>query len=200
MHHHDHGHHDRHGHRHAREEFGAGGPFGRGRGEGYGPAGGPGGGRGRLGRLFEHGDLRFVILRLIAEQPRHGYELIKAIEERVAGAYAPSPGVVYPTLTMLEELGAIAVAASEGTKKLYAITEEGRAMLAVNQPAVDAIFARMDEASAALGAGLSPQIRRAIENFRLALRMRLHRGHLQPADIQALVGVLDNAARAIEQI
>jgi DNA-binding PadR family transcriptional regulator len=65
-----------------------------------------GGGHGRSGlrRFFAHGDLRLVILRLIAEKPRHGYEIIKAIEERVAGAYSPSPGVIYPTLTLLEEL------------------------------------------------------------------------------------------------
>jgi DNA-binding PadR family transcriptional regulator len=184
-----HSHHHDHGRRFARDELGADRPFGR----------GPGG-RGRLGRLFEHGDLRFVILQLITEQPRHGYDLIKAIEEKVGGAYAPSPGVIYPTLTMLEELGAIAVAESQGTKKLYSITDEGRAMLEANRPAVDAIFARMNETSQAMGGGLSPQIHRAIENLRLALRMRLHRGHLQPQQIHALVSVLDDTARAIEQI
>src|ERR1700675_2677186 len=78
--------------------------------------------RGGRGRIFDQGDLRFVILRLIAEKPRHGYEIIKDIEDRLAGSYSPSPGVIYPTLTLLEELGYASVTASEGGKKLYAIT------------------------------------------------------------------------------
>src|SRR5215470_19747201 len=75
------------------------------------------GGRGGLGRFFAHGDLRLVILSLIAEKPRHGYEIIKAIEDQVGGAYSPSPGVIYPTLTLLEELGYVTVQASDGAKK-----------------------------------------------------------------------------------
>src|ERR1700743_3083513 len=73
-------------------------------------------------RLFDQGDLRFVILYLIAERPRHGYEIIKAIEEGTGGSYAPSPGVVYPTLTMLEEMGLASVESAEGNKKLYTVT------------------------------------------------------------------------------
>src|SRR3984957_15106497 len=88
------------------------------------------GGRSALGRFFAHGDLRLVILNLIAEKPRHGYEIIKAIEEQVGGAYSPSPGVIYPTLTLLEELGYVTVEAAEGGKKLYRITEAGDAELA----------------------------------------------------------------------
>src|SRR6202021_3229174 len=101
-----------------------------------------GGGRGRhrhgrrSGRLFDHGELRPVVLKLISEQPRHGYEIIKEIEDRVAGTYSPSPGVIYPTLTMLEELGQATVAESNG-KKLYAITAAGTAYLAANKAALD---------------------------------------------------------------
>src|SRR5476649_1175043 len=116
-----------------------------------------------LRRFFAHGDLRLVILRLIAEKPRHGYEIIKEIEERVAGAYSPSPGVIYPTLTLLEELGYVAVTPGEGARKLHAITEAGRAFLTANGPAVDALFARMAEASLARGGGPAPQILRAME-------------------------------------
>src|SRR6478609_2677148 len=92
-----------------------------------------GGGRGgRLGRFFDHGDLRYVLLHLIAEKPRHGYELIKAIEEQFGGAYSPSPGVVYPALTLLEELGYLTVSTGESAKKLHEITAEGRAFLDAN--------------------------------------------------------------------
>src|ERR1700742_4303903 len=82
----------------------------------------------RRERIFEQGDLRLVLLKLIADQPRHGYELIKAVEDSVGGAYSPSPGVVYPTLTLLEELG-YATAQEEGGKKLFSITPEGEAYL-----------------------------------------------------------------------
>ena len=95
------------------------------------------GGRGGRGRVFDQGDLRFVLLGLIAEKPRHGYEIIKEIEDRLGGAYSPSPGVIYPTLTLLEELGYASVT-EDGGKKLYAITPEGEAALAANKAAVDA--------------------------------------------------------------
>src|SRR5919201_933142 len=100
------------------------------------------GGRGlRHNRPFDHGDLRYIILKLIAERPRHGYEIIKAIEERLGGAYSPSPGVVYPTLTMLEELGYATVSSPDGSgKKLYAVTPEGTAFLAANRASVDAVL------------------------------------------------------------
>ena len=96
----------------------------------------------RHGRLFDHGELRFVVLHLIAEKPRHGYEIIKAIEEHAGGTYSPSPGVIYPTLTMLEELGYTTLAEQDG-KKLYALTEAGAAYLRENQRTVEAIAARL---------------------------------------------------------
>jgi DNA-binding PadR family transcriptional regulator len=154
---------------------------------------------GRRGRVFDHGDLRLVILQLISEKPRHGYEIIKAIEEKLSGAYSPSPGVVYPTLTMLEELGHATVADTEGGKKLYTVTEEGKAFLAANKAAVDAVFARIDETSAAHGGGRSPQIIRAVENFKLALRLRLSRGALSEEQVRAIVTALDHAAGEIER-
>lgn len=154
---------------------------------------------GRGGRVFDHGDLRLVILALIAEKPSHGYELIKAIEEKLAGTYSPSPGVVYPTLTMLEELGHATVAASEGSKKLYTITEEGRAFLAANKASVDAVFSRIAETSASQGGGRSPQIIRAIENFKLALKLRLSRGALSEEQIRTIVTAIDHAAGEVER-
>jgi DNA-binding PadR family transcriptional regulator len=152
-----------------------------------------------LRRFFAHGDLRLVILRLIAEKPRHGYEIIKEIEERVAGAYSPSPGVIYPTLTLLEELGYVAVSPGEGARKLHTITDAGRTFLAANGPAVDALFARMEEASAARGGGPAPQILRAMENLKLAVRLRLGRGPLSEGQITAVTAALDAAAVTVEQ-
>jgi DNA-binding PadR family transcriptional regulator len=155
---------------------------------------------GGFGRFFAHGDLRLVILHLIAERPRHGYEIIKEIEEQVAGTYSPSPGVIYPTLTLLEELGYVTVSVGDGAKKLHAITAEGRAYLDANRRAVDALFARMAETSRAHGGGTAPQILRAMENLRLALRLRLSRGPLSEEQINAAVAAIDAAATGVERI
>src|SRR5258708_940328 len=97
----------------------------------------------RAGRKLGGDDLQLVILALLAEKPSHGYEIIKALEERSGGFYAPSPGMVYPALTYLEELGYASVEA-EGAKKLYCISEEGRAYLEQNRRSVDAIFAQLE--------------------------------------------------------
>jgi DNA-binding PadR family transcriptional regulator len=107
--------------------------------------GGKGGHRGRpfRGRFFEQGDLKYVILRLLAEKPRHGYDIIKDLEERFGGSYAPSPGTVYPTLTMLEDLGFARARDEEGGKKIYEITDEGRKHLAEHSDTVDDIFEKI---------------------------------------------------------
>src|SRR5215475_4240830 len=98
---------------------------------------------GRAARFFEQGDLKYVILRLLEEKPRHGYDIIKELEGRFGGSYAPSPGTVYPTLTMLEDLGFARVVPEEGGKKIYEITDEGRKHLAEHSSTVDDIFQRI---------------------------------------------------------
>lgn len=153
---------------------------------------------GRRGRLLDYGELRTVVLALIAEKPRHGYELIKAIEERSAGSYIPSPGVIYPTLTLLEELGHATVVEGGG-KKLYTITPDGEAWLAEHRAAANAALARIDGVGADKSAGRTPELVRATENLKLALRLRLERGKVGEAEIQAIAAALDAAALAIER-
>ena len=99
--------------------------------------------RGRAGRIFEQGDLKYVILRLLEEKPRHGYEIIKELEDRFNGAYSPSPGTVYPTLTMLEDLGYAKATQDDAGRKVYEITPEGSAYLAEHSSTVDSIFDRI---------------------------------------------------------
>jgi DNA-binding PadR family transcriptional regulator len=154
---------------------------------------------GRRGRIFEQGDLRYVLLKLIADKPSHGYELIKDIEDRLGGAYSPSPGVVYPTLTLLEELGYIRAVQSEGARKAYEITDEGRAALDKNVRTVEDIFRRIGEMADRLGAQTPHQIIRAMENLRVALRLRLERGKLTEAQIADVAAALDAAAQTVEQ-
>ena len=156
-------------------------------------------GRSSGGRFFEQGDLRFVLLKLIAEQPSHGYELIKAVEQAAGGAYSPSPGVIYPTLTLLEELGYVGATEGGGGKKLYTITPEGEAFLETNRAHVDGLTARMDEAASRSTAS-APQILRATHNLKTALRMKLTSAPLGPEQVSAIVQLLDETVRKIEEI
>ncbi len=156
-------------------------------------------GGGRIGRFLEHGDLRFVILDLIAAKPRHGYEIIKAIEEQVAGAYSPSPGVVYPTLTMLEELGYASVVEENGRKQ-YTLTPAGQAFLDENRTALQAIQGRIAAFGAMNADGPPAAIVRAMENLKLALRLRLSRGGVNAEQIRLMAAALDAAAVSVEQV
>jgi len=166
-----------------------------GRGRGFGRH--HGGGR-RGERVFDQGDLRLVILKLISETPRHGYEIIKAIEERVGGAYSPSPGVIYPTLTLLEELAYVTVESAEGGKKLYRITDAGDEMLAERQADVDAIFERMETIHERFE-GPSPRIFRAMRNLGGAIRVRMTSGALTAEQLDAVVSAIDEAAAKVEK-
>jgi DNA-binding PadR family transcriptional regulator len=157
----------------------------------------------RGGRVFGHGGLRLVLLRLIADKPRHGYELIKAIEERLGGSYSPSPGVVYPTLTLLEEMGHVTVSAEGGGRKLHTITDAGREHLDAHRAEVDQLLARMASGAAMRGGrhGERPApVERAVHNLRQALHMRLARGPLADEQVHAIADVLDAAARQIERL
>jgi DNA-binding PadR family transcriptional regulator len=164
----------------------------------FGPPGSDGPRSGRRGRFFEQGDLRWVLLSLIAEKPSHGYELIKAIEERLGGVYSPSPGVVYPTLTLLEDMGLIAATQSDGARKAFAITDEGRATLESNKATVEAIFKRIAQFAELAGGGPAPQIIRAMENLRTALRLKLEAGKLADDQVARIAAALDAAAKAVE--
>ncbi|WP_419900554.1 PadR family transcriptional regulator [Roseomonas sp. USHLN139] len=148
-------------------------------------------------RIFEHGSLRLVLLHLIAEKPRHGYELIKAIEDRLAGQYSPSPGVVYPTLTLLEELGYAHAVAAGGSRRRFEATPVGLAFLEENRPALQAMLARMTPEARA---GRPPQIIRAIENLRTAMHLRLARAPLTEAEIEAIADLLDDTAKRLERL
>ncbi len=150
------------------------------------------------GRPFDHGELRYILLKLIAEKPRHGYELIKAIEERSGGIYTPSPGVVYPTLTLLEEMNYVALA-EIGNKKQYSITAEGAKFLDDNREFVDEVMGRMAETNRTWSGGPAPQILRAFLNLKAALLLRLGKGRLSEEQVRSIAAVLDRAATEIER-
>jgi DNA-binding PadR family transcriptional regulator len=136
---------------------------------------------------------------MIAEQPRHGYELMKAVEERTSGSYSPSPGVMYPTLAWLEDMGYVGGEAAEAGRKRYRITAEGEAFLTANRAAVDALHARLDAAGANAPHGVPAPVLRGMENVKLALRLRLKEDPLDQEAIQSIAAALDTAAQAIER-
>ena len=177
------------------------GGFGR-RERGPGGEGGRGGRRREGGgrrRMFEGGELRLVMLLLMESEPRHGYEIIREIETRTGGAYAPSPGIVYPTLTLLEELGQVEAQATEGAKKLFAITEAGKSHLAERRTEAETALARLDELrrrGEALDAG---PVFRAMANLKAVLQQRLG-GQTDKALIFSVADAIDEAARKIERL
>src|SRR5688572_19524519 len=164
---------------------------------------GPGGGRGhhggghRRGRMFDYGQMRLVLLSLIAEQPRHGYELIKLLEERLGGAYSPSPGVIYPTLAWLDDGCFAAVEAEQGGRKLYRITPEGEAFLAANKTAVDETLAKTHGHGAP--ADMPSPIIRAMENLKVALRLRYRQGAIDADAAARIAAAIDAAAQEVEK-
>ncbi len=195
-----HGHKHRHMHmmEHENSEFagpgrrGFGRPFGGGRGSGH-----HGGGR---RRIFDSGELQLVLLKLIADQPRHGYDLIRAVEELTGGSYAPSPGVVYPALSMLQDIGHIEEANSEGARKAFAATAEGQQELAANADKVAALFARLADLAKLQGRTDGAPIRRAMENLHTALRARLASDDATKDTVHDVAAILDDAAQRIERL
>jgi DNA-binding PadR family transcriptional regulator len=157
-----------------------------------------GSGRSRR-RMFESGELRLVLLKLIAEEPRHGYDLIRAIEELTGGDYAPSPGVVYPTLTLLQDMGLIEEAAGEGARKPFQITGDGREHLEQNADDVEELFERLEEAGSHRRRGHRPEIGRAIGNLMTALKNRVAHHGWNEALLNEVVDILDEAAQRIER-
>lgn len=153
--------------------------------------------RGGGGRMFEHGALRWVLLSLIADKPSHGYELIKAIETRMGGAYTPSPGVIYPSLTLLEDMGALNVVAEDG-KKRYAVTDEGRRLLVENAEALAHAERRMN---ALRGRADRPaRIAQAIAALRAATHDRLtQEPPLSEAQVEAIADLIEAAAEKVRQ-
>lgn len=164
--------------------------------------GGPRGRHGGRERYFEHGALKIIALALIAEKPRNGYEIIKAVGEKTGGAYEPSPGVVYPTLNLLEESGQIRSTEVDG-KKVFEITDEGRAQLDANKRILDAFEDRFSGDGPSWGPrgegrAHKSEVRRAMGRLVMAVRTKFAEG-VSEEDIPTLVAAIDAAADAVEK-
>jgi DNA-binding PadR family transcriptional regulator len=150
-------------------------------------------------RFFERGDLKYVVLELLMEKPRHGYEIIRALEERAGGFYAPSPGAIYPTLEMLADMDYVSVSEQDG-KKTYSITEAGRQFVAERKTVMDEIRDRM-------GAWWNPDLRHELTDMKQELRdlgrlfdrrMRMH--WADPDKLRRIHAVIKRAGQEIEDI
>jgi DNA-binding PadR family transcriptional regulator len=164
--------------------------FGWGPGRGFGP---------RRGRVFEKGDLKYVILDLLKDKPSHGYEVIRALEERFRGFYSPSPGSVYPTLQLLEDLGYVTATQRDG-KKVYAVTDEGRKFLEEHQGSVEDIWGRV-------GGGWDPELMGELHEMRHELRdlgrlfgRKMRAGRVDRDKLRRVREVIVRAVRDIEDI
>ena len=157
--------------------------------------GGHGGQGSRGPRMFDAGAMRYVVLQLIAEKPRHGYEIIKELEQRVGGGYAPSPGAIYPLMAMLYDMGHVSIS-SEGNKKLHSITPEGQAFLDENRAMVDALMGRMSGD----GAGPRDDLRALMHELKHAVIER-GRDPAAGADrVAAIAAILRRAAADIRAL
>jgi len=164
--------------------------FGGGPGRGFGP---------RRGRVFEKGDLKYVILDLLKNEPSHGYELIRALEERFRGFYSPSPGSVYPTLQLLEDLGYV-TASQRDSKKVYTITEEGREFLEEHRGSVEDIWGRV-------GKGWDPELVGEVHEIKHELRdlgrlfgRKMRAGRVDQHKLRRIREIVVRSARDIEDI
>jgi len=191
-----------HHHRHGHHECGPrGGSFRRGPFEfswNYDEDSRGGGRHGGRRRMFDGDELRLILLALLEEQPRHGYDLIREIEERTGGAYAPSPGVVYPSLTMLDELGHIDEVKEEGARKRFQINDAGRAHLNERREEVDGLMARLASLGEHRARTERAPVRRAMASLHMALRQALTGG--DEALGHDIVDILDEATRKIERL
>ncbi|PKB13399.1 PadR family transcriptional regulator [Novosphingobium kunmingense] len=183
--------------------FAAGGGFeGRSRGR-HGGFGGPfGEGGGRRGKRFSGDELRLLVLGLLAQDaPQHGYQLIRSFAERSGDAYSPSPGVLYPLLTLLADMDLIAEQTDEGSaRRAYALTAAGKAEVAEKQAEIDTAFARLAAMADQAGRADPAPVRRAMMNLRTAAVQRMTTGSADAETAFSIAEILDEAARKIERL
>jgi DNA-binding PadR family transcriptional regulator len=152
------------------------------------------GGGGRGPKMFDSGAMRYVVLQLISEKPRHGYDIIKELETRAGGSYTPSPGAIYPLLAMLYDMGHVSIS-HEGAKKLHTITPEGQAFLDENRQMVDAVMARLSEPGEGGG-----DIRTLMHALKEAVIRRARDGSATETRLDAIRAILRKAAADINAL
>jgi DNA-binding PadR family transcriptional regulator len=160
-----------------------------------------GGGAGRRGKRFAGEELRLMVLGLLADEaPQHGYQLIRAFSDKSGEAYSPSPGVLYPLLTLLADMGLIEEAAGEGSRRSFALTEAGKAEVEAKRAEIDAAFQRLATMGEQAGRADPAPVRRAMMNLRTAAIQRMTREGTDAETAFAIAALLDEAAQKIERL
>ncbi|WLI75725.1 PadR family transcriptional regulator [Kosakonia sp. H02] len=157
-------------------------------------------GGGRRQRFFGHGELRLVILHLLSNNPSHGYEIIKAIETLTQGNYTPSPGVIYPTLDLLRDQQLIAIRDEENGRRMITITRHGQQWLEESQQQLAQIQDRVKARNVGYQLRKNPQMKRALENFKAVLDLRVNQGDVSATQLKKIIGIIDRAALEISQL
>ena len=155
---------------------------------------------GRRQRFFGHGELRLVILAILTHNPSHGYELIKEIESMTQGNYTPSPGVIYPTLDYLQDQTFITIIDEENGRKKIAITAAGQRWLDENQDLLQQIQERIKARCVGFQLRKNPQMKRALDNFKAVLDLKVNQEGLSDAQLKQIIGVIDRASLEITQL
>jgi DNA-binding PadR family transcriptional regulator len=151
-------------------------------------------------RMFDGGELKLVILKLLSEQPSYGYQLIKTMEERLGGGYSPSAGVIYPTLTLLEEEGLASASVSESNKKVYSLTAEGQAFLEANKERIGELFERIEAVGERFERGRSVELMKAFANLRQAVASKTWRHRVTAEQLKKIAEAINAAAKAIDEL
>lgn len=188
------------GHRHGHGPFGGGGFGGDQEGGRGGPGGFGGGPGGRRGKRFSGDELRLMVLALLAEGPQHGYQLIRAFTEKSGEAYAPSPGVLYPLLSLLADMGLAEEIAGNGARRSFALTDAGKAEIEAKKAEIEAAFARLTAMAEQASRTDAAPVRRAMMNLRTATVQRLTRDGGDEELTLKIAKLLDDAAQAIERL
>ncbi len=155
---------------------------------------------GRRGRLFESGKIKILVLHLIEQQAKHGYEIIKDISDLVGGGYSPSPGTIYPTLTYLEDAGYITVQNTDGDRKQYHITEMGKKHLTEQQEQVKHLLERLETRRQIKNTDQLIDIHRAMENLKTSLRLKLNSKEIDVEQVRKIAEKIDQAAVEIGRL
>jgi len=155
--------------------------------------------RHRREKMFDANDIRLLILHILSTGAAHGYELIKAIEALAKGEYVPSPGLIYPSLTLMEDFGLIIGVEEHNGKKCYSLTEAGQLSLNQQQPRLNEVTHRLASLAVLGGNRRRPDMQRAVQNFKMALNTRLSSEALPQETLYKIVDILDQAARDIER-
>lgn len=154
-----------------------------------------------LRRLLEHKDMHIMLLALLIRKPSYGYDLIKQIEYASSGLYVPSAGVIYPTLTLLEEQGYISAKQTQGKRKIFSVTSAGKGYLVANHTTEIAIFAKLKHAhDLQQGSNLSEEVEQAVANFRALLRHKMATKQLSAEQAKRIAQIINDAVQQIEQV